>query len=65
MKVYINTVATELAPGATVSDAMAQLAPTPPFAVAVNLTFVPQPAYATHVLQTNDHIEIIAPVTGG
>ena len=65
MKVYLNEIAVELPDGATVADAVAHLAPAPPFAVAVNLAFVPQPAYAGHALHAGDHIEIIAPVTGG
>jgi len=37
----------------------------PPFAAAVNLQFVPKTQYASHVLQANDQIELIAPITGG
>lgn len=65
MNVIINQIPTELPEGATLADALARWAPTPPFAVAVNLGFVPQTAYATVVLREADQIEIIAPVTGG
>lgn len=65
MKVLLNGTAIELPEGATVADAIARLTPTPPFAVAVNLNFVPQPAHASHALHAGDRIEIIAPVTGG
>lgn len=65
MKVLINAVPTELPDDARVADAVALLAPAPPFAVAVNLAFVPQSAHARHALRPGDQIEIIAPVTGG
>ena len=38
---------------------------TPPFAAAVNRQFVPRSNYASHVLQPDDRIEVIRPVTGG
>ena len=65
MKVTLNGQSAELPEGARVSDAIAHLAPTPPFAVAVNLQFVPQSAWASQPLRAGDQIEIIAPVTGG
>lgn len=65
MNVLINQTAVDLPAGATVADAVAHQQPKPPFAVAVNLQFVPQARYATHALQPGDQIEIIAPVTGG
>jgi len=65
MNILINQNATELPEGATVADALAQLAPQPPFAVAVNLQFVPQSGYGAHTLHHGDTMEIIAPVTGG
>jgi len=48
-----------------VAHAITQLAPVPPFAVAVNLHFVPSSRYASERLHEGDQIEIIAPVTGG
>ncbi len=65
MRILVNQTPVELPEGATLADALARWAPTPPFAVAVNLGFVPQTAYARHVLRAGDQIEIIAPVTGG
>ncbi|QXL85519.1 sulfur carrier protein ThiS [Comamonas sp. NLF-1-9] len=65
MKVLLNGQSAELPEGALVSDAIAWLAPTPPFAVAVNLRFIPRSDWATQALQAGDQIEIIAPVTGG
>jgi sulfur carrier protein len=37
----------------------------PPYAVAVNLQFVPKTLHAEYILHENDQVEIIAPVTGG
>ena len=51
--------------GATVADALAAVEARPPFAVAVNTTFVPNTRYAAHALQPGDRVEIISPVTGG
>lgn len=65
MKICINGTATELPDEATVAHAITQLAPVPPFAVAVNLHFVPPSSYASERLHEGDQIEIIAPVTGG
>eukprot|EP01034_Spumella_vulgaris_P040257 gene40257-biopygen34185 len=44
---------------------LANTAARPPFAVAVNTTFVPNTRYAAHPLQPGDRVEIISPVTGG
>ena len=65
MNVLINQTPVELPEGATVADAVAHLAPRPPYAVAVNLEFVPQARHAEHALAEGDQVEIIAPVTGG
>ena len=47
------------------ADAVAAIEARPPFAVAVNTTFVPNTRYAAHALQPGDRVEIISPVTGG
>ena len=65
MNVLINQTPTELPQGATVADAVAHLAPRPPFAVAVNMQFIPNTRYAEQPLADGDQVEIIAPVTGG
>lgn len=65
MKITINQRATELPEDAFVADALAQLAPTAPFAVAVNTVFVPKAQYGTHRLKEGDKLEVISPVTGG
>ncbi len=65
MQVFINQAPHDLPEGATLADAVARLAPRPPFAAAVNLQFVPNTQYAARALADGDRIEIIAPVTGG
>ena len=65
MRVIINHTPHELPTGATVADAAQAVGAKPPYAVAVNLQFVPKTRHATTVLQPNDAVEIIAPVTGG
>lgn len=65
MRVIINHTPHDLPPGATVADAAQAMRAQPPYAVAVNLQFVPKTQHATTVLQPNDAVEIIAPVTGG
>lgn len=65
MQVTINHQPRTLPDGATVADAVATLNPPPPFAVALNLTFVPRTTYASRPLAEGDTLEIIAPVTGG
>ncbi|KAF1046954.1 sulfur carrier protein ThiS [Xylophilus sp.] len=65
MNVVINQAPHDLPDGATVADAIARIAARPPFAVAVNTTFVPRTRHAVHTLHDGDRVEIIAPVTGG
>ncbi|MEP6720227.1 MAG: sulfur carrier protein ThiS [Variovorax sp.] len=65
MNILVNDTPYELPEGATLADAIAALAPVPPFAAAVNRSFVPRSAYAAHALQPDDRIEVIRPVTGG
>ena len=63
--VVINQVAYQLPAPASLQDAISAAGVTPPFAAAVNLQFVPRSQYATHLLSTNDQVELIAPITGG
>lgn len=65
MRVIVNQTEHQLPTGSKVSDVIGLMNAKPPYAVAVNLNFVPKTKYAEHVLQENDRIEIIAPVTGG
>ena len=65
IEVLINQVSHRLPMGATLADAIFQAGVQPPFAAAVNLEFIPKSRHAQHVLSTGDHIELIAPITGG
>ena len=65
MRVIVNLKDHDVPSGCKLSDAVALLNAKPPYAVAVNLNFIPKTKYAEHQLHENDQIEIIAPVTGG
>ncbi len=65
MKILINDAPHTLPPEAKLADALVLINAKPPFAAAVNRQFVPRSSYASHVLQDNDRIEVIRPVTGG
>lgn len=65
MNVFINQVPQQMADGATLMDAITLLQARPPFAAAINLQFIPKSHYAQQLLQADDRIDIIAPVTGG
>ena len=65
LKVWINQTPHQLPAPATLADAVAHIGIQPPFAAAVNLNFVPKSRYAQHLLSDGDHIELIAPITGG
>lgn len=65
MHVFINQKPHDLQDGATLADAIALLQARPPFAAAVNLQFVPNTRYTQTLLQSDDRIDIIFPVTGG
>ena len=65
LRVRINGQTHDLPPQATLLHAIEAAGMAPPFAAAVNLQFVPKSQYASTVLQPDDDIELIAPVTGG
>jgi sulfur carrier protein len=65
MHIVINRLGHELAEGATLAEALALAGACPPFAAAINLTFIPKTRYEQTLLQEGDQIEIIAPITGG
>jgi sulfur carrier protein len=65
MRVIVNQVTYDLPNQSVVSDALAIINAKPPYAVAVNLNFVPKSKHANFALNENDQIEVIAPVTGG
>jgi sulfur carrier protein len=65
MRVIVNQIEHEVPQGSLVSQVLEQVQAKPPFAVAVNLRFLPKTQYTKYTLQENDQIEVIAPVTGG
>ena len=65
MNIMLNKTIHEIEPGATLADALTLLQVQPPFAAAVNMQFVPNTHYAQTLLQPDDDIEVIFPVTGG
>jgi sulfur carrier protein len=48
-----------------ISDVLSLINARPPYAVAVNLNFVPKTKHGEYLLNENDQVEVIAPVTGG
>jgi len=65
MRVMINQVEYLLPERAKLEHALEALQAQPPFAVAINLQFIPKSNYGQCALAENDQIEIISPVTGG
>jgi len=65
MRVIVNQIEYELSSQSMISDALSLINAKPPYAVAVNLNFVPKTKYDQFPLNENDQIEVIAPVTGG
>ena len=65
MRVIANQIPRELPSNSRITDLLVMIEAKPPYAVAVNLQFVPKTRHAQYILQDNDQVEIIAPVTGG
>jgi sulfur carrier protein len=65
MRVLINQKPYDLPEGTTLAEAIAQVGASSPFAVAVNLEFVPRDRYEQTRLQEGDRVEIVVPVAGG
>ena len=65
MRVIANQIPRELPSNSRITDLLVMIEAKPPYAVAVNLQFVPKTCHAEYILQDNDQVEIIAPVTGG
>jgi sulfur carrier protein len=65
MRVIVNQLEYELPRQSVVTDALTLIGAKPPYAVAVNLQFVPKHQHGQFSLNENDQVEIIAPVTGG
>ena len=65
MRVIANQIPRDLPVNSRITDLLVMIEAKPPYAVAVNLQFVPKTRHAEYILQDNDQVEIIAPVTGG
>ena len=65
MRVIVNQVEYEIPNQSMIADVLSLIDAKPPYAVAVNLNFVPKIKHHEFVLNENDQVEIIAPVTGG
>ena len=65
MRVTVNQIEYEVPTQSMISDALALINAKAPYAVAVNMQFVPKTKHAEFALNENDQIEVIAPVTGG
>ncbi|MDD5030577.1 MAG: sulfur carrier protein ThiS [Rhodoferax sp.] len=65
LQVRVNQTLLTLTAGAVLVDALSTLQTTPPFAVALNLQFVPKTRYSETLLHDGDRIDLIAPVVGG
>ncbi len=65
MQVLVNQIPRELPEGSTLAQALDAGGFQPPFAVAVNLQFVPKTQYTAIALKAGDQIEVISPITGG
>ena len=65
MRIIANQIPRDLPSNSRITDLLAMIEARPPYAVAVNLQFVPKTRHAEYILQENDQVEIIAPVTGG
>jgi sulfur carrier protein len=65
MRIIANQIPRDLPSNSRITDLLTMIEAKPPYAVAVNLQFVPKTRHAEYILQDNDQVEIIAPVTGG
>ena len=65
MRVIVNQVEYELPSQSMISDVLSLIDARQPYAVAVNLNFVPKTKHSEFLLNENDQVEVIAPVTGG
>ena len=65
MRIIANQIPRDLPSNSRITDLLTMIEAKPPYAVAVNLQFVPKTRHAEYILHENDQAEIIAPVTGG
>jgi sulfur carrier protein len=65
MRILINRQPYDLAEGCSLEAALTGAGFKPPFAVALNLQFVPKTRYGLTPLKPGDEVEVISPITGG
>jgi sulfur carrier protein len=65
MHVIVNQIEHQIPVNGTIMDVLGLIEVKPPYAVAVNLQFVPKAKHADHLLHEGDRVEVITPVTGG
>lgn len=65
MNIYLNHQAKTVPNTQTLAELLTDINAQPPFAVAINKTFVPKGRYADTTLQPNDHVDVVQPVVGG
>ena len=65
MLIWINQEPLDIPAGATLQDAIDLVKINPPFAAAVNALFVAKTLYAQTLLNDEDKIDLIVPITGG
>jgi len=65
MLIWINQEPLDMPAGATLQDAIDLVKINPPFAAAVNAQFVAKTLYAQTLLNDEDKIDLIVPITGG
>jgi sulfur carrier protein len=65
MQILINQETFDVPENATLAEALDLYGARPPFAVAVNLSFVHRQQYGETRLRPDDTIEVVQPVAGG
>ncbi len=65
MRILITRQPSDLADGCSLDAALNGAGFKPPFAVALNLQFVPKTRYGLTPLKPGDEVEVISPITGG
>jgi sulfur carrier protein len=65
MKVFVNHLEQELVHAMHLTEFLDLLQPKKPFAISINDQFIAKDSYHLTLLNENDRIQIIVPVTGG
>lgn len=65
MHIFVNQVQKEMSQPMDIASLLDVLQPKKPFAISLNSQFIAKTQYANTLVQDNDRLEIISPVTGG